>query len=159
MRTATPEDEVIWGGRNEQYKNPDSKIWLERMAEQGWTAPTWPKQYGGGGLSFDEERVLQQELARVKARAPLNSFGIWMLGPALLEYANEEQKLEHLPKIVRGEIRWCQGYSEPAHGSDLAALQTKAEDMGDYYLVNGSKIWTSYADDAGFGFFTGAREG
>ncbi len=148
MRTATPEDEVIWGGRNELYKNPDSKIWLERMAERGWTAPTWPKQYGGGGLSFDEDRVLQQELARIKARAPLNSFGIWMLGPALLEYANEEQKLEHLPKIVRGEIRWCQGYSEPAYGSDLAALQTKAEDMGDYYLVNGSKIWTSFADDA-----------
>ena len=148
MRTATPEDEVIWGGRSQHFKNPDSKVWLERMAERGWTAPTWPKQYGGGGLSFDEQRILQQELARAKARAPLNSFGIWMLGPALLEYANEEQKLEYLPKIVRGEIRWCQGYSEPSHGSDLAALQTKAEDMGDYYLVNGSKIWTSYADEA-----------
>ncbi len=148
MRTATPEDEVIWGGRSQHFKNPDSKVWLQRMAERGWTAPTWPKQYGGGGLSFDEERILQQELARAKARTPLNSFGIWMLGPALLEYANEEQKLEYLPKIVRGEIRWCQGYSEPSHGSDLAALQTKAEDMGDYYLVNGSKIWTSYADEA-----------
>ncbi len=148
MRTATPEDEVIWGGRSQHFKNPDSKVWLQRMAERGWTAPTWPKQYGGGGLSFDEQRILQQELARAKARTPLNSFGIWMLGPALLEYANEEQKLEYLPKIVRGEIRWCQGYSEPSHGSDLAALQTKAEDMGDYYLVNGSKIWTSYADEA-----------
>ena len=71
-----------------------------------------------------------------------------MLGPALLEYASEEQKLEYLPKIARGEIRWCQGYSEPSNGSDLAALQTKAEDMGDYYLVNGSKIWTSFADEA-----------
>jgi alkylation response protein AidB-like acyl-CoA dehydrogenase len=148
MRTATPEDEVIWGGRSQHFKNPDSKVWLQRMAERGWTAPTWPKQYGGGGLSYDEQRILQQELARAKARTPLNSFGIWMLGPALLEYANEEQKLEYLPKIVRGEIRWCQGYSEPSHGSDLAALQTKAEDMGDYYLVNGSKIWTSYADEA-----------
>ena len=148
MRTQTPEDEVVWGGRRERFTNPESKIWLERMAERGWTAPRWPKQYGGGGLSFEEDRVLQQELARIQARTPLNSFGIWMLGPALLEFANEQQKREHLPPIVRGEIRWCQGYSEPGHGSDLAALQTRAEDKGDHYLVNGSKIWTSYADQA-----------
>ncbi|HCX66264.1 MAG TPA: acyl-CoA dehydrogenase, partial [Rhodobiaceae bacterium] len=85
---------------------------------------------------------------RIKARPALSSFGIWMLGPALLEFANEEQKKEHLPKIVRGEIRWCQGYSEPGAGSDLAGLQTKCEDKGDHYLVNGQKIWTSYADKA-----------
>jgi alkylation response protein AidB-like acyl-CoA dehydrogenase len=148
MRTPTPEGETIWGGRRERFVNPDSKIWLERMAERGWTAPTWPTQYGGGGLSRDQDRILAEELRRINARPALQSFGIWMLGPALLEFASEEQKLEHLPKIVRGEIRWCQGYSEPSYGSDLAGLQTKAEDKGDYYLVNGSKIWTSYADEA-----------
>ena len=148
MRTPTPPDEVVWGGRREMFKNPDSKLWLQRMADRGWVAPRWPKEYGGGGLSFGEDRVLQEELARIRARAPLNSFGIWMLGPVLMEFANEQQRQEHLPRIARGEIRWCQGYSEPGHGSDLAGLQTKAEDRGDHYLVNGSKIWTSYADQA-----------
>ncbi|NIP14278.1 MAG: acyl-CoA dehydrogenase [Pseudomonadales bacterium] len=148
MRTSTPEGETVWGGRREKFANPDSKIWLERMAERGWTAPTWPREYGGGGLTADEDKVLQQELRSINARPAVQSFGIWMLGPALLEFASEEQKREHLPKIVRGEIRWCQGYSEPGAGSDLAGLQTKAEDKGDHFLVNGSKIWTSYADVA-----------
>ncbi|MEQ9143599.1 MAG: acyl-CoA dehydrogenase family protein [Parvibaculaceae bacterium] len=148
MRTPMPEDESPWGGRNAKWKNPESKQWLDAMASRGWTAPTWPKEYGGGGLSKEENKILQQELRRIKARPALMSFGIWMLGPALLEFANEEQKKEHLPKIVRGEIRWCQGYSEPGAGSDLAGLQTKCEDKGDHYLVNGQKIWTSYADKA-----------
>ncbi|MCZ6855223.1 MAG: acyl-CoA dehydrogenase family protein, partial [Gammaproteobacteria bacterium] len=146
IRTPTPENETVWGGRGESFVNPDSKIWLDKMAERGWTCPTWPEAYGGGGLSPRENGVLQEELRAINARSPLQSFGIWMLGPALLEFASEEQKLEFLPKIVRGEIRWCQGYSEPSYGSDLAGLQTKAEDRGDYYLVNGSKIWTSFAD-------------
>jgi len=140
--------EIVWGGRHATYKNPDAKLWLDRMAARGWTAPTWPKEYGGGGLPADEARVLAQELGRIKARPPLFSFGLWMLGPVLLEYANEEQKGEHLPKIVRGEIRWCQGYSEPGAGSDLASLRTRCEDKGDHFLVNGQKIWTSYADQA-----------
>ena len=148
MRTPGSEDETVWGGRREKFVNPESRVWLTRMAEKGWTCPMWPKQYGGGGLSIDENRVLQQELSRINARPALSSFGIWMLGPALLEFGNEAQKLEYLPQIVRGEIRWCQGYSEPGSGSDLAGLRTRAEDMGDYYLVNGSKIWTSYADEA-----------
>ncbi len=148
MRTPMAEEETVWGGRNETFVNPDSRVWLERMAGRGWTCPTWPKEYGGGGLNADENRVLDQELRRINARPALQSFGIWMLGPALLEYASHEQKLTYLPPICRGEIRWCQGYSEPGYGSDLAGLQTKAEDKGDYYLVNGSKIWTSYADQA-----------
>ena len=148
IRTPMPENETVWGGRSEQFVNPDAKIWLEKMAERGWTCPTWPKAYGGGGLTPQENKVLAEELRAINARSALQSFGIWMLGPALLEFASEEQKLEYLPKIVRGEIRWCQGYSEPSYGSDLAGLQTKAEDKGDYYLVNGSKIWTSYADQA-----------
>ena len=148
MRTATPEEEVVWGGRRQEWVNPDSKVWMERMAEKGWTVPRWPTEYGGGGLSIDEDKILMEEMRAINARSPLQSFGIWMLGPALLEFASEEQKLHYLPQIARGEIRWCQGYSEPNYGSDLAGLQTRAEDKGDYYLVNGAKIWTSYADMA-----------
>ncbi|MCW8196017.1 acyl-CoA dehydrogenase [Proteobacteria bacterium 005FR1] len=146
MRTPMPQDEVVWGGRNAKFKNPDSKVWLERMAAKGWTTPTWPSEYGGGGLSKAEAMVLQEEMARIGARTPLNSFGISMLGPVLLQYGTEEQKQEHIPKIIRGEIRWCQGYSEPGAGSDLASLGTKAIRDGDYFVVNGQKVWTSYAD-------------
>ena len=148
MRGAQTGDDVAWGGRNARFRNADAKAWLERMAERGWTAPTWPREYAGGGLTQEEAVVLQQEMRRIQAVPPLVSFGLSMLGPVLLEYANEAQKAEHLPKIVRGEIRWCQGYSEPGAGSDLAGLQTRAEDKDDHYLVNGSKIWTSYANYA-----------
>tara|TARA_B110000091_G_scaffold10224_1_gene9832 strand:- start:49 stop:1200 length:1152 start_codon:yes stop_codon:yes gene_type:complete len=142
------QEEVVWGGRNAEFANSDSEIWLQRMAEKGWTCPTWPAQYGGGGLDKDQTIVLGEELARINARPALTSFGISMLGPVLLEYGNHQQKQEHIPKIVRGEIRWCQGYSEPSSGSDLASLSTKAELQGDNYLINGSKVWTSYADKA-----------
>ena len=145
MRTPMPAEETVWGGRNPEYKRPDSKLWMDRMAAKGWTAPTWPTKYGGGGLSKDEALVLEQEMRDLGCRTPLNSFGITMLGPVLLEFGNEEQRMEHLPKIVRGEIRWCQGYSEPGAGSDLAGLQTRAVLQGDHFLVNGHKIWTSYA--------------
>jgi len=149
MRTPVARDsDVCWGGRNCQFSSEAQKLWLERMGAKGWTVPEWPTQYGGGGLSRDEAKVLASEMRRISARSPLSSFGIWMLGPALLKYGNEAQKLEHLPKIARGEIRWCQGYSEPGAGSDLASLRTSAEDMGDHYLVNGQKVWTSYADKA-----------
>lgn len=148
MRGTPMGHEATWGGRRATYSNSDAKLWLQRMAERGWTAPTWPREYAGGGLTHEESVVLGQELARIQALPALASFGISMLGPVLLEYGNEAQKREHLPKIVRGEIRWCQGYSEPGAGSDLAGLQTRAEDKGDHYLVNGSKIWTSYADYA-----------
>jgi acyl-CoA dehydrogenase len=137
-----------WGGRKWVFVSEDQRLWLERMAARGWTAPTWPREYGGGGLSHAEAKVLAEELARIRALSPLESFGISMLGPALLKYGTHEQKLQFLPPIVRGEIRWCQGYSEPNAGSDLAGLQTRAEDMGDHWLVNGQKVWTSYADKA-----------
>ena len=146
MRTPMPEREMPWGGRKATYANPDTKVWMDNMASRGWTAPEWPAEYGGGGLSKEENKVLQQELARIKARPALTSFGLWMLGPALLEFASEEQKKKYLSEIVKGEIRWCQGYSEPGAGSDLAGLQTKCEDKGDHYRVNGQKVWTSYAD-------------
>ena len=87
-------------------------------------------------------------MAALKCRAPLQSFGIWMLGPALLKYGSEEQKRHYLPQIARGEIRWCQGYSEPNAGSDLASLATRAEVHDDHFVVTGQKVWTSYADKA-----------
>jgi acyl-CoA dehydrogenase len=149
MRQPVVDDsDVCWGGRNWKFKNEAQKLWLERMAARGWTVPEWPKAYGGGGLSKDEARVLREEMAALRCRLPLTSFGISMLGPALLKYGNEEQKKAHIPKIVRGEIRWCQGYSEPGAGSDLASLKTRADDHGDHFLINGSKIWTSYGDKA-----------
>lgn len=148
MRTPATEGDGVWGGKKAVYQNPEAKLWLDRMAAKGWTAPTWPTEYGGGGLSNQENNILQRELMRGNCRMALQSFGIWMLGPVLLKYGTEEQKQEHLPKIVRGEIRWCQGYSEPGAGSDLASLQTSCEDKGDHWLVNGSKIWTSYANHA-----------
>ena len=149
MRTPMPGDETPNPGRRANFKNPDTKVWLDRMAEKGWTVPQWPKEYGGGGLSIDENRVLNEEMRRIKARTPLfGGMGTSMIGPALLEFGTEEQKKEHLPRICSGEIWWCQGYSEPNSGSDLASLQTKAVVDGDEYIVNGQKIWTSGADHA-----------
>jgi alkylation response protein AidB-like acyl-CoA dehydrogenase len=148
MRTPMKDDEIVWGGKREKFKNPESKLWLERMGEKGWTSPEWPAKYGGGGLTRAQNRVLQEELRRIKARPALFSFGLWMFGPALLEFGNEEQKLRFIPDILKGKTRWCQGYSEPGAGSDLADLQTRCEDKGDHYLINGQKVWTSYADKA-----------
>ena len=145
MRTPMPDDELVSGGKTATYKNPEQKIWLDRMAEKGWTAPTWPKQYGGGGLSEMEASVVDEEMKALDCRPPLRGMGLTMLGPVLLEYGTEKQRQEHLPQIARGEIRWCQGYSEPGAGSDLAGLQTRAVLQGDHYLVNGHKIWTSNA--------------
>jgi len=128
--------------------NPDTKVWLDRMVDRGWTAPAWPRAYGGGGLTPAETAVLSEELTAAGARPALFSFGLWMLGPVLLEYATAEQKARFLPPIARGEIRWCQGYSEPGAGSDLASLRLRADDAGDHWRLNGQKVWTSYADKA-----------
>ena len=142
------EEDRVWGGRNAVYPTPAHKVWLDRMGAKGWTAPEWPTEYGGGGLSREQAKVLHSEMRRIDAQPPLASFGVWMLGPALLAFGTEAQKKHFLPEIVRGEIRWCQGYSEPGAGSDLAGLQTRAEDRGDHWIVNGQKVWTSYADKA-----------
>ena len=153
MRTPMPADEFPDFGRRAHYKNPDTKLWLDRMAERGWTMPLWPAEYGGGGLSKEQTRVLEEELQRINARPALGGgMGTSMIGPALLEFGSPEQCGEHIPKIVRGEIWWCQGYSEPGSGSDLAGLQTRAVEDGDDYVINGSKIWTSNADRADWMF-------
>jgi len=149
---AKTDPEAIWGGRAFAGSDDPHIRWMRTVAQKGWTAPTWPKAFGGGGLSAEQARIVEQEINRGGYRAPLASFGLWMLGPVLLEYANEAQKAEHLPKIIGGEIRWCQGYSEPGAGSDLAGLQTRCEDKGDHWLINGQKIWTSYANKADWCF-------
>ena len=142
------DDDRYWGGRDAKFKSESQRLWFERMLARGWTVPEWPKEYGGGGLSREEGKILRGEMRKLGCRSPLDSFGIWMLGPALLRYGTEPQKREYLPQIARGEIRWCQGYSEPNSGSDLASLATRAEDKGDHFLITGQKVWTSYADKA-----------
>jgi alkylation response protein AidB-like acyl-CoA dehydrogenase len=125
-----------------------AKAWRLALGSMGWGTPTWPKEYGGGGLTRDQARVLGEEMAKAGARSPIGGMGVAFFGPTLLEYGSEALKREHMPGIVMGEVWWCQGYSEPGSGSDLASLQTFAEDKGDHFLVNGSKVWTSGAQNA-----------
>lgn len=132
--------------------DPDFPRWKKAMAEKGWGTPTWPKQYGGGGLTRAAARILQEEMNKIGAFSPIGGMGVAMFGPTLLEYGNEEQKRRHVPPIVQGDVRWCQGYSEPGAGSDLASLRTQAVDKGDHFLVNGQKIWTSGAQWADWCF-------
>src|SRR5207244_11053867 len=113
------------GGRKTRCRG-HARPGLDVVAARGWTAPTWPREYGGGGLSPAEARALAEEMAKLRLRPPLTGFGLSMIGPLLLHEGSEELKRAHLPPIVRGEIRWCQGYSEPGAGSDLAGLQTRA---------------------------------
>ena len=140
--------ELHAGGNKVPLRHPASRQWFERCVQKGYTVPTWPKEYGGAALSKEEYLVLLEEMLRVGAPQPLGGMGVSMIGPTLLEFGTDEQKSRHLPRIARGEIRWCQGYSEPSAGSDLASLRTRAEDKGDHYQINGQKIWTSGADHA-----------
>lgn len=142
---------------NEEIKtaDPESETrreWTGKLVEKGWTAPHWPKEYGGGGLDFQEHIALLQEFREAGAAIPAGGMGMTMIGPTLLEYGTEEQKLRHLPKIVKRQVRWCQGYSEPGAGSDLAGLSTRAVLDGDHYVINGQKIWTSGANVADWMF-------
>ncbi len=132
-------------GSSKVAMEPDVRLWLERMAEKGWTVPTWPKQYGGAELSRDEYRVLVDELTRIGARPPLTGRGVNYIGPTILEFGTDAQKAKWLPRCARGEGAWAMGYSEPGAGSDLASLRLRAERRGDSYVLNGSKIWTSDA--------------
>ena len=138
-----------WEDAHQVYSSEDAETWRGKMAEKGWIASTWPTAYGGGGLSREQAVILNQEMTRIKATPASSGMGLSMIGPTLLEFGSEEQKQRHLPSICDGTIRWCQGYSEPGAGSDLAALQTKAVIQGDQFIINGQKIWTSgaqYAD-------------
>ena len=136
-------------GEQRPAPGPDELVrWTHALAERGYTVPTWPREYGGGGFGSKEAAIINEELGRLGSMNPAMSFGTMMLGPVLLEFANHEQKLEHLPKIARAEIRWCQGYSEPGAGSDLASLKTRAVRDGEHYVINGQKIWTTGAHQA-----------
>jgi alkylation response protein AidB-like acyl-CoA dehydrogenase len=130
-------------GEGPRTSNADVDAWTKAMGDKGWGVPTWPKAYGGGGLTPAEARVLQQEMNRIGAWNPIGGMGTMMFGPTLLEYGTEAQKQQHIPAIAKQQVAWCQGFSEPGAGSDLASLSTKAEDKGDHFLVNGQKIWTS----------------
>lgn len=146
MRQPIVADEMVWGGSQIEFKSADQQLWFERMRERGWFAPGWPVEYGGGGLNRREERVLEEEMRRLGCRQPQYNLGLWMLAPVLLAHGTHEQKLEHLMPMAKGKRRWCQGFSEPNAGSDLASLKTRAEIDGDDFVVNGAKIWTSYGD-------------
>ena len=136
----------FWGGRKPEVTHPQQVRYCELMAERGFTAPTWPKEYGGGGLDKQQVKVLEAELKRLRLPPPLVGFGLQMIGPTILQFGTDDQKREHLPQIVRGKIRWVQGYSEPNAGSDLASVQTSAKLEGDEYILNGQKVWTSYGE-------------
>ena len=139
--------EVPGGGTKVQMTD-DQQAWIQRAASEGLTVPTWPTEYGGAGFSKDQYVVFLDEMRRLGARTPVAGMGTSMIGPTLLEFGTEEQKLAHLPHIARGAVWWCQGYSEPSSGSDLASLRTRAEDNGDHFVINGQKIWTSGAQFA-----------
>ncbi|CAE6957581.1 acyl-CoA dehydrogenase (plasmid) [Vibrio sp. B1REV9] len=146
LRTPTPDDELVWGGSQITFKTQDQRVWFERMRDQGWFCPSWPKEYGGGGLDAEQENILEQEIRRLGCRPAQINLGIWMLGPVVLKYGTEEQKHRILTPMTKGEVRWCQGFSEPNAGSDLANIRTTAKEDGDEYVVNGAKIWTSYGN-------------
>lgn len=150
MRRPIVSEEMVWGSSQLEFINADQKLWFERMRDRGWFAPAWPKEYGGGGLNPKEARILETEMARLGCRQPQYNLGVWMLGPVLVEEGTHEQKLEHLVPMMRGQQRWCQGFSEPNAGSDLASLKTSAkrvtDEQGEAYIVNGGKIWTSDGD-------------
>ena len=149
MRQPLTQEQIVWSGSEITFGNDDQRVWFERMRDRGWFAPDWPKELGGGGLTPKQARIVEQEMQRLSCRPPQFNLGVWMLGPVLLEIGTEEQKREHLAPMMEGRMRWCQGFSEPNAGSDLASLKTSArvDENGDF-IVNGSKIWTSYGDAA-----------
>lgn len=142
------DEDMVWGGSRITFHTADQRLWFERMRDRGWLVPGWPKAYGGGGLDPREQRILEKEMRALGCRQPQYNLGIWMLGPVLLEFGTEQQKLEHLVPMARGEVRWCQGFSEPNAGSDLASLRTAAVRDGDDFIITGQKIWTSQGDKA-----------
>ncbi|MGH2584216.1 MAG: acyl-CoA dehydrogenase family protein [Dehalococcoidia bacterium] len=147
-------DEVLaeeYGPPREPDRAAFVKEWRTALAGRGWIAPHWPKEYGGGGMTVGEQFIFNEEMARVRAPT-FGGFGVTMIGPVLIMYGSEEQKQQHLPGITSGEVTWCQGYSEPGAGSDLASLQTRAVKDGDDFVINGQKIWSSGAHRANWMF-------
>ncbi len=149
-----PED--LREGRDEELSHDERwkrhKVWHTKLYEGGWVGIWWPKEYGGRGASVIEQAIFNEELGRAGAPAGVNMNGMTLLGPTLMHWGTEEQKKRFLPKILPAEEIWCQGYSEPGSGSDLASLQTRAVEDGDYFIVNGQKVWTSQAQHSDWCF-------
>jgi alkylation response protein AidB-like acyl-CoA dehydrogenase len=144
-------DDDPYGDPEDPVRAGQLRAWRKELSARGWIAPHWPREYGGAGMSPVEQFIFNEEMA--EARAPnVGGFGVQMIGPTLILYGTDEQEKEHLPGITSGEVIWCQGYSEPGSGSDLASLQTRAVRDGDDYVVNGQKIWSSGAHKADWMF-------
>ena len=126
---------------------PARRQWFRTLSKKGWVVPAWPKEYGGAGLSVKQQFIFNEEMAEARAQRP-GGIALGMAGPTIITIGTDAQKKEHIPPILTGEVVWCQGYSEPGAGSDLASLQTRAVKDGDDYLINGQKIWTSGAHRA-----------
>jgi hypothetical protein len=145
-------DELKGFGSREDLTKEQFLAWHKILGKKGWAAPAWPEKYGGTGWNSTQRYIWSEENARVDAMMPL-PFGVSMVGPVIYTFGNEEQKARYLPKILSGEEWWCQGYSEPGAGSDLASLKTTAVRDGDHYVINGQKTWTTLAQHADWGFF------
>jgi len=141
------EGEGLFRDRNKEKAADPIKRWRSALSSRGWVAPAWPREYGGAGLDIKRQFILNEEFAEYGAMN-VGGFGVMMLGPTLIVHGSEDQKKEHLPGILNGEVQWCQGWSEPNAGSDVASVQTRAVRDGDDYVINGQKIWTTGAQFA-----------
>ena len=139
-------------GHREDLDREDFLAWHKILGQKGWSAPAWPKEYGGTGWTSTQRYIWSEENARAETVMPL-PFGVSMVGPVIYTFGSDEQKARHLPGILSGDVWWCQGYSEPGAGSDLASLKTTAVRDGDHYVINGQKTWTTLAQHADWGFF------
>jgi len=144
LEANVPKDWGEWREKPLEESFPYLRAWQRKLYEGGWAAVSWPKEYGGRGATLMEQSLFWEEMARVEAPPMANSLGLGLIGPTIIAYGTDEQKKRFIPKILSAEEIWCQGFSEPNAGSDLAALQTEARLDGDHYVVNGQKVWTSY---------------
>jgi len=144
LEANVPKDWSEWREKPIEESFPYLKAWQRKLYEGGWAAVSWPKEYGGRGASLMQQSIFWEEMSRVEAPPMANSLGLGLIGPTIIAYGTDAQKKQFIPKILSAEEIWCQGFSEPNAGSDLASLQTQARLDGDNYVVNGQKVWTSY---------------
>ncbi len=144
LEANVPKDWSEWREKPIEGSFPYLKAWQRKLYEGGWAAVSWPKEYGGRGASLMQQSIFWEEMSRVEAPPMANSLGLGLIGPTIIAYGTDAQKKRYIPKILSAEEIWCQGFSEPNAGSDLASLQTEARLDGGDYVVNGQKVWTSY---------------